>query len=44
MLEPLASEHDLYGMVEDFFHNSFSTDNALITEAVRRMLDAGGKR
>ncbi|MGA2393914.1 MAG: polyprenyl synthetase family protein [Candidatus Lustribacter sp.] len=44
MLDPLASEPDLYGLVEDFFRNSFSTDNALITEAVRRMLEAGGKR
>jgi octaprenyl-diphosphate synthase len=44
MLDPLASEPDLYGLVEDFFSNSFSTDNALITEAVRRMLEAGGKR
>jgi geranylgeranyl pyrophosphate synthase len=44
VLEPLASEPDLYGLVEDFFSNSFSTDNALITEAVRRMLEAGGKR
>ncbi len=31
-------------MVEEFFRSSFATDNALITEAVRRMLDAGGKR
>ena len=44
MLERVTSDHDLYGLVEDFFSNSFSTDNALITEAVRRMLDAGGKR
>jgi len=44
VLDPLAPEPDLYGLVEDFFSNSFSTDNALITEAVRRMLDAGGKR
>jgi geranylgeranyl pyrophosphate synthase len=44
MLDRATSELDLYGMVEDFFHHSFSTDNALITEAVRRMLDAGGKR
>ena len=35
---------DLYALVEDFFQNSFSTDNVLITEAVRRMLAAGGKR
>lgn len=39
-----ASDHDLYGLIEDFFRVSFSTDNALITEAVRRMLAAGGKR
>ncbi len=38
------SESDLYGLVEDFFRTSFSTDNAVITEAVRRMLAAGGKR
>jgi octaprenyl-diphosphate synthase len=44
MLEPNTSDLDLYALVEDFFHNSFSTDNALITEAVRRMLAAGGKR
>jgi octaprenyl-diphosphate synthase len=35
---------DLYALVEDFFRSSFVTDNALITEAVRRMLAAGGKR
>jgi len=35
---------DLYGLIEDFFARSFGTDNALITEAVRRMLAAGGKR
>jgi octaprenyl-diphosphate synthase len=39
-----ASERDLYALVEDFFRSSFSTDNTLITEAVRRMLAAGGKR
>ncbi len=38
------SDRDLYALVEDFFKTSFSTDNALITEAVRRMLAAGGKR
>ncbi len=37
-----APERDLYELVEDFFRNSFSTGNALITEAVRRMLAAGG--
>lgn len=39
-----AAEFDLQALVEDFFRNRFSTDNALITEAVRRMLAAGGKR
>ena len=44
MLDRVATDSDLYALVEDFFTNSFSTDNALITEAVKRMLDAGGKR
>jgi octaprenyl-diphosphate synthase len=44
VLSQVASDNDLYALVEDFFSNSFSTDNALITEAVKRMLDAGGKR
>jgi geranylgeranyl pyrophosphate synthase len=38
------SNRDLYALVEEFFRNTFATDNALITEAVRRMLAAGGKR
>ncbi|MFY9781749.1 MAG: polyprenyl synthetase family protein [Candidatus Baltobacteraceae bacterium] len=38
------SDRDLYVLVEEFFRTSFSTDNVLITEAVRRMLAAGGKR
>ncbi|GAC1561875.1 MAG: polyprenyl synthetase family protein [Vulcanimicrobiaceae bacterium] len=38
------SDRDLYELVEHFFQTSFSTDNAVITEAVRRMLLAGGKR
>jgi len=44
MLDRATSDRDLHALVEDFFQNSFATDNALITEAVRRMLDAGGKR
>ena len=44
MLDSKAGDLDLYGLVEDFFSNTFATDNALITEAVRRMLAAGGKR
>jgi len=38
------SDRDLYALVEAFFDTSFTTDNPLITEAVRRMLAAGGKR
>jgi octaprenyl-diphosphate synthase len=30
--------------IEEFFRSGFTTDNPLITEAVRRMLAAGGKR
>jgi octaprenyl-diphosphate synthase len=45
VIEPRsASERDLYALVEDFFRHRFQTDNPLITEAVRRMLAAGGKR
>jgi octaprenyl-diphosphate synthase len=39
-----TSERDLYKLVEAFFRSGFETDNPLITEAVRRMLAAGGKR
>lgn len=39
-----SDESDLYELVETFFRERFSTDNPLITEAVRRMLAAGGKR
>jgi octaprenyl-diphosphate synthase len=38
------NNRDLYALVEEFFRTTFATDNALITEAVRRMLAAGGKR
>ena len=45
MIEPReVSERDLHGMVENFLRSGFTTDNPLITEAVRRMLAAGGKR
>ncbi len=37
-------ESNLYELVENFFRTTFSTDNPVITEAVRRMLKAGGKR
>jgi geranylgeranyl pyrophosphate synthase len=39
-----AARADHRGLVEEFFRSSFSTDNPVITEAVRRMLAAGGKR
>jgi octaprenyl-diphosphate synthase len=35
---------DLGVLVEEFFASTFATDNPLITEAVRRLLAAGGKR
>jgi octaprenyl-diphosphate synthase len=44
MLERAPGERDLYAMVECYFEASFETDNELITEAIRRMLAAGGKR
>ncbi|HTW84180.1 MAG TPA: polyprenyl synthetase family protein [Candidatus Sulfotelmatobacter sp.] len=44
MLERKPVGRDLYALVEEYFRSSFETDNELITEAVRRMLDAGGKR
>jgi octaprenyl-diphosphate synthase len=39
-----TDDHDLSALVEEFFRTTFATDNPLITEAVRRMLAAGGKR
>ncbi|HEY5426696.1 MAG TPA: polyprenyl synthetase family protein [Candidatus Tumulicola sp.] len=39
-----AGGADLHGLVESFFRTTFSTDNPIITEAVKRMLAAGGKR
>ncbi len=35
---------DLHALVEEFFRAGFTTDNVIITEAVKRMLAAGGKR
>jgi heptaprenyl diphosphate synthase len=39
-----GSDRDLNALVEGFFETAFTTDNPIITEAVRRMLAAGGKR
>jgi geranylgeranyl pyrophosphate synthase len=44
VLERAPDDRNLHALVENFFRHSFATDNELITEAVRRMLDAGGKR
>jgi len=41
---PPPRGRNLSRLVETFFSSSFTTDNQLITEAVRRMLAAGGKR
>jgi len=43
-LRGAEGERDLSTLVEEFFRTTFATDNAVITEAVRRMLAAGGKR
>ncbi len=40
----VKEEVALHAMVEDFFRSTFSTDNPIVTEAVKRMLAAGGKR
>jgi octaprenyl-diphosphate synthase len=45
LLKPThGGDADLHAMVETFFRETFTTDNPLITEAVKRMLAAGGKR
>ncbi|MGZ3528593.1 MAG: polyprenyl synthetase family protein [Vulcanimicrobiaceae bacterium] len=44
MIERVRSNASLYTLVEEFFRSEFTTDNPLITEAVKRMLAAGGKR
>ncbi|MBV9439982.1 MAG: polyprenyl synthetase family protein [Candidatus Eremiobacteraeota bacterium] len=44
MISPASRSRDLHRLVEDYFGRGFATENGLITEAVRRMLAAGGKR
>jgi octaprenyl-diphosphate synthase len=41
---PSSAYDDLDALVERFFSERFSTDNPLITQAVKRLLAAGGKR
>ncbi|HMF29730.1 MAG TPA: polyprenyl synthetase family protein [Candidatus Cybelea sp.] len=43
-MNAVRTSEDLHALVERFFAASFTTDNPIITEAVRRMLAAGGKR
>ena len=42
--EGAIGDAGLHARVETFFRSTFSTDNPIITEAVKRMLAAGGKR
>ncbi|HEY9086305.1 MAG TPA: polyprenyl synthetase family protein [Candidatus Tyrphobacter sp.] len=44
MIDELAEESALQELIERYFRTSFTTENPIITEAVRRMLAAGGKR
>jgi octaprenyl-diphosphate synthase len=44
LVEPSRTSEDLEALVERFFRERFSTDNPVITEAIKRMLAAGGKR
>jgi octaprenyl-diphosphate synthase len=44
MTDSRAGADELHALVERFFSATFSTDNPVITEAVKRMLAAGGKR
>ncbi|MHB8356555.1 MAG: polyprenyl synthetase family protein [Vulcanimicrobiaceae bacterium] len=44
MIERAPAGSGTYALVETFFRSEFTTDNPLITQAVKRMLAAGGKR
>jgi octaprenyl-diphosphate synthase len=39
-----GTSDDLHALVEQFFRATFTTENPVITEAIKRMLAAGGKR
>ncbi|MFY9883325.1 MAG: polyprenyl synthetase family protein [Candidatus Cybelea sp.] len=39
-----GTSEDLHALVEEFFRATFTTENPVITEAIKRMLAAGGKR
>jgi octaprenyl-diphosphate synthase len=44
LVEPSSTYEDLEALVDRFFRERFTTDNPVITEAIKRMLSAGGKR
>ncbi len=44
LVEPSSTYEDLEALVDRFFRERFTTDNPIITEAIKRMLAAGGKR
>ncbi|HEX3369436.1 MAG TPA: polyprenyl synthetase family protein [Candidatus Cybelea sp.] len=44
LVEPSSTYEDLEALVDRFFRERFTTDNPVITEAIKRMLAAGGKR
>jgi octaprenyl-diphosphate synthase len=44
MIDRAPAGAGTYALVETFFRSEFTTDNPLITQAVKRMLAAGGKR
>lgn len=44
MIHDVTQEGALRDLVERYFRSSFTTENPIITEAVQRMLAAGGKR
>jgi geranylgeranyl pyrophosphate synthase len=44
VIQQEAPRRDLYALIEEYFRTRFATGNPLITEAVNRMLAAGGKR
>ncbi|MBV8579947.1 MAG: polyprenyl synthetase family protein [Candidatus Eremiobacteraeota bacterium] len=44
MLDRAPAGRDRTALIDEYFRTSFVTDNDLITEAIRRMLAAGGKR
>jgi octaprenyl-diphosphate synthase len=44
LVEPSSTYGELEALVDRFFRERFTTDNPVITEAIKRMLSAGGKR